>query len=102
MTTRRQLSTIALDHLYQADNALSTATALREQTLDQEHKDIAAILDRLTADDARDLLIRKPDVVLALAQRLRRYHDRAMARDARALAYEEKAKRLLIAAQHAH
>jgi hypothetical protein len=102
MTTRRQLSTIALDHLLEADNALAAATALREQTIDQEHKDITAILERLTGRDARDLLIRNPDLVLSLIDRLQRYHDRALARDARALAFEEKAKRLLIAAQHAH
>ena len=99
MTTRRQLSTVALDHLYQADNALSAATALREQSLDQQHKDIAALLERIAN---RDTLVRKPDVVLELIQRLRRYHAEALALESRALAYEEKAKRLLIAAQHAH
>lgn len=99
MTARRQLSTIALDHLSEADNALAAATALREETFDQEQKDITALLERLSS---RDLIVRKPDVTLELIQRIRRYHDRALARDARALAYEEKAKRLLIAAQHAH
>lgn len=99
MTTRRQLSTVALDHLYQADNALSAATALREQALDRQHKDIAELLDRIAN---RDTLVRKPDVALALIDRIRRYQAEARAIECRALALEEKAKRLLIAAQHAH
>lgn len=99
MTTRRQLSTIALDHLYQADNALSAATALREQALDRQHNDIAKELERIAS---RDLLVRKPDVALAIIERIRRYHTEVLALECRALALEEKAKRLLIAAQHAH
>lgn len=101
-TQRKQLSTIALDHLLHADNALAAATCIREEVFDQERKDISALLDRITGPDARDTLIRNPGLVLDILQRIRRYHDQALAKEARALALEEKAKRLLVEAQHAH
>lgn len=98
-TPRKQLSTVALDHLAYADNALAAATALREQSLDQQHKDITALLERITS---RDTIVRSPDLVLEALRRIERYHLQALAKEARALAYEEEAKRLIIAAQHAH
>lgn len=99
MTTRRQLGPIALDHLINADNALAAATALHDQALQQQHRDIAALLERISD---RNTLIGKPDYVLEAIQRIRRYHDQALALHWQAEALEEKAKRLLIAAQHAH
>jgi hypothetical protein len=99
MTTRRQLGTIALDHLANADNALAAATALHEQALQQQHRDIAALLERISD---RNTIVGKPDYVLEAIKRIRSYHDQALALHWQAEAHEEKAKRLLIAAQHAH
>lgn len=98
-TPRKQLSTVAADHLKHADNALAAATALREQALAEQHRDIAALLERISD---RNVLVGRPDYVLDAVQRIRRYHDQAQALHWQAQAYEEKAKRLLIAAQHAH
>ena len=98
-TPRKQLSSIAADHLKHADNALAAATALHEQALQQQHRDIAAILERISD---RNTLVGRPDYILEAIQRIRRYHDQAQALHWQAQALEEKAKRLLIAAQHAH
>lgn len=97
-TPRKQLSTVALDHLKNADNALAASTALHEQAL-QQHRDIAAILERISD---RNTLVGKPDYTLGLIKKLRDYHTEAQALHWQAQALEEKAKRLLIAAQHAH
>ena len=98
-TPRKQLSTVAADHLKHADNALAAATVLHEQALAEQHRDIAALLERISD---RNLVVGRPDYVLDAILRIRRYHDQAQALHWQAQAYEEKAKRLLIAAQHAH
>lgn len=98
-TPRKQLGTVALDHLANADNALAAATALHDKALQQQHRDIAAILERI---GDRNTLVGRPDYCHELIERLRRYHTEALALHWQAEALEEKAKRLLIAAQHAH
>lgn len=99
-TPRKQVSTIVLDHLSHADNALAAATALHEQALQQQARDITAMLERVTGKDGRDLLIRQPDYVISLLEKMRRYHTESMALHWQAQAFEEKAKRLITQAQN--